>query len=58
MTESQPVIVSIIENRLTNDEIRVLSLLRETISARFGALTIQVHEGQVISAEISRKMRF
>ena len=49
--------VEIYQSPLTKDEIRVLSLLRQIISRKFAELTIQVHAGQVVSAEIREKIR-
>lgn len=50
--------LKIISNNLTEDEIRVLSLLKDTAKGKFGELTIQVHDGRVVSAEVKHKIRF
>lgn len=43
---------------LTNEEVRLISLLRSLVSERFGSLLVTVHDGRIVGVEATVKQRF
>lgn len=51
------VTLAIVENGLTADEIRVLSLVRKAILCGFASVEVQVQNGRLVSAQLTEKIK-